>query len=171
MSEAPKKRVLSPEHLEKLKAARVKALEAKHKLGTIRKAQKEEERAEIDKKYQEVMAKKQPTQEEVEEVEEVKPKKKAAPKKKPTKKVIEISDSSSDDDDESSDDESEPEVEYIVRRSKSKGVSKAKPTKQQNVEYDTPKLSAEVARHMLKERVMSDAQQMAWKSLFPYHNF
>jgi hypothetical protein len=173
MSDKPK-RVLSPEHLEKLKLAREKALEAKHKLGTIRRAQRDDEREQIDKKYQEVMAKKgskvveAKTQDE-DEVEEVKPSKskKAPPKKKVVKKVIEVSDSSDDDESESSEEESEPEVEYVVRRTKKGGKVAHKPVK----EYDTPKLSAEVARNMLRDRVMNEAQTSAFKSLFPYHNF
>lgn len=171
MSDKPK-RVLSPEHLEKLKAARAKAQEAKHKLATIRKAQKDEEKDEIERKYQEVLTKKAGKTVQSDN-EEVQPKNKASIKKtelkkKVVKKVIEVSDSSSDDDDESesSEDESEPEVEYVVRRTKRGSKVAQKPVK----EYTTPKLSAEVARNMLRDKVMNDAQNTAFRSLFPYHN-
>jgi hypothetical protein len=171
MSDKPK-RVLSPEHLEKLKLARVKALEAKHKIGTIKKAEKESKRKAIEDKYQEVMAKKQPAKpvevvpqhEELVELpkEVVQPIKKSTKKK--IKKIIEVS--SSDDDEEEDAEESEPEVEYVVRKSKKSSKAKAPPK-----EYQTRELTTTVARDMLRQRVLDQTQSDCFKSLFPYHHF
>lgn len=175
MSDKPK-RNMSPETLAKLAEARKKANEVRSKMAAIKKAQKAQDMEEIEKKYDEMVLKKQPAAakpQEPEPVVEEQPKevkaKKPAAKKKVVKKVIEVSDSSSDDDTESESDD-EPTVEYVVRRSKRGGKASSR-SQRAPVEYDTPRLSAEVARNMLKEKVMNDAQMSAWKSLFPYHNF
>lgn len=177
MSDKPKKH-MSPETLAKLAEARKKANEVRSKMAAIKKAQKAQDMEEIEKKYDEMVLKKQPgaaakPPQEPEPVVEEQPKevkaKKPAAKKKVIKKVIEVSDSSSDDDTESESDD-EPAVEYVVRRSKRGGKASSR-SQRAPVEYDTPRLSAEVARNMLKEKVMNEAQVSAWRSLFPYHNF
>jgi hypothetical protein len=53
MSDKPKK-VMSPERLEKLAEARKKAVEARTKTATIKKAEKEKRQQEIDEKYNQI---------------------------------------------------------------------------------------------------------------------
>jgi hypothetical protein len=163
--------------LEQLAKAREKAIEKRKMLGELRRQEKQvKEEVVLDriKKLQMLKSTTQPN-EDSEEEDEPKPTKKSAPKvakKKVVKKVIEVSDSSSDDG-SSSESDGEPQVEYIVRRTK-KTVKEAKPTKSKKddyEDYETPRLSAEVAKSVLKKRVMDDAKSMAFKSLFPYHNF
>lgn len=171
--------------LEHLAKAREKAAEKRRMMGDItrqEKAAKEELMNERIKKLEMLKAAKNKNTAEVEEEdaeEEVQkaPKERknaATPKKaakKVIKKVIEVSDSSSEDDSESSSDD-EPHVEYVVRRTKKGGKAQPKPKAAKNFEdYDTPMLSAEVAKSVLKKRVMDDAQTIAFRSLFPYHNF
>lgn len=170
--------------LEQLAKAREKAWEKKRAIGALNrqeKAMKEELMNERLKKLEMLKEakSKNPDLDEDEEAEVQK-----APKggknastakkgsKKVIKKVIEVSDSSSEDDSESSSDD-EPQVEYVVRRTKKGSKAPAKPPKAPKnfEEYDTPQLSAEVAKSVLKKRVMDDAQSIAFRSLFPYHNF
>lgn len=166
--------------LEQLAQAREKAAEKRRALGDITRAEKQAKDDLLKdriKKLEMLKAHTEPITAEEEDEAPIKAKKAAAPKatkKKVLKKVIEVSDSSSDDSSESSDSDDEPQVEYIVRRTK-KAAPKAPKTKGKKQaeyeEYDTPKLSAEVAKNLLKKLVMDDAQSIAFKSLFPYHNF
>lgn len=90
-------------------------------------------------------------------------------KKKVIKKVIEVSESSTDDTDTET--ESENEIEYVVRRKPKTQKPPPRKAKTTSEEYDTPKLTAEVAKNLLKKKVYDDAQVMAMRTLFPYANF
>lgn len=169
--------------LEQLAQAREKALAKRRAIGELNRQEKqakEELLNERIRKMEMLKSSKQQHEEEDEEEEEVQkvPKgRKNAPTKqgkgKVVKKVIEVSDSSSDDE-TSSESDDEPQVEYIVRRTKKAPKAPINPKGKKPTsyeDYDTPQLSAEVAKSVLKKRVMDDAQSIAFKSLFPYHNF
>lgn len=165
--------------LEQLAQAREKALAKRRAIGELNRQEKqakEELLNERIKKMEMLKASKQQEEEE-EEVQKAPKGRKNAPTKqgkgKVVKKVIEVSDSSSDDE-TSSESDDEPQVEYIVRRTKKAPKAAINPKGKKPTsyeEYDTPQLSAEVAKSVLKKRVMDDAQSIAFKSLFPYHNF
>jgi hypothetical protein len=176
------KRTLTPEQLEKLKLAREKALEAKTQLKVISTDAKMTKKMERDKKYQEVLAKQQPKETKEEEKpkpepikEEPKPKPETKKKKKKKiTKIIEITDSEASSDEEANDaddDSSEDEaVKYIVKKKATKKPPRPKQPKQEK-SYDINELTPIVARNMLRDKVMSDAQRVAFQSLFPYHQF
>ena len=150
MSDKPK-RVLTPEHLEKLKIARIAAQEAKSKNMEVRKIKKENDKMEKDEAVEELIAKNQKlkskklpvavdidsealeTSKDEESDEEVVVKKKK--KKKPKKKVIVV---------EESDTSSEDEQQVIyIKKPKKKIVVKQEPAiinevKEEPIIYEPP---------------------------------
>ena len=183
------KQVLSEERLQKLAAAREKALEVKRQLRVIKDDEKKTKKEEREKKYKQVLSKHAETAE-PEEKEEIKvqgisPLEKAKAdstskkvRKKVVKKVIEISESESDTEPESqseSESESEDDEPVIVIKKKKKPKKRTPPKpKTQPKEprtYETDELTSAVAKDMLKQRLLQDTQRIAFNSLFPYHNF
>lgn len=171
--EMDEKRAKMLEHLAK---AREKAAEKRRLIGNITKKEKEAKEKAFQERIKKIeMLEKADREDNIEDEEPKKTKHKKI--NKPVKdvqrtklrKVIEISESSSDDEtSEDSESEDDP-VEYVVKR---KPRSKPKATKtRQPKEYDTPRLTAEIAKDLLKQRVMSDAQKAAFESLFPMHRF
>lgn len=81
--------------------------------------------------------------------------------------------------------ESEVEEEYVVKKKPKRKVAiKKKPIKQARKSnalrhsltqpsrnYTTRELTPAVARGLLQDKVLNDAQKIAFNSLFPYHNF
>jgi len=183
MNEAKAKR------LEQLAQAREKALEKRRLMGEVTRQEKAAKEAAFQEKVKTLKmlkgeAPKETTEEDTkEDTKEAEPKPARAPKKptktkKVVKKVIEISDSSSSSssDDSSSSDEDcssddEPKVKYIVRRKKKTKSKSSKPKGKKAADVDTSRLTAEVAKDLLKKRVMDDAQRAAFQSLFPYSQF
>jgi hypothetical protein len=167
--------------LEQLAQARQKALEKRRLIGEVSRLEKAAKEEAFQDKLKTLKMLKGPTPKEdapvdvVKEEPPMKPVKKKAVKKKVTKKVIEISDSSSSSSDDSSSSEEEcssedePKVQYIVKRKKK--ASKSKATHKKVADVETSRLTAEVAKDLLKKRVMDDAQRAAFQSLFPYSQF
>jgi hypothetical protein len=91
--------------------------------------------------------------------------------KEKRKKVIKVQVSDSESEATASD--SDSSVEVIVKRKPKKVVVKktTKPTVMQPKEPSTGQLSAEIAKQLLKDKLMQQAQESAMRSLFPYHNF
>lgn len=90
------------------------------------------------------------------------------------KKVIKVQVSdSSDSESNASESDSDSSVEVIVKRKPKKMVVKKepKPKVMQPKEPSTGQLSAEIAKNLLKNKLMQQAQDDAMRSLFPYHNF
>lgn len=164
-TETPKKKTLSPERLAKLALARKAALEARTKVATIKKHERDSKKADIETKYNNIVKPK--VVEEPKAVEEVKEVESVPKKTKKTKKKVIVVSSSDDESAESS--ESEPEIEYVIKRN-SKRTSKAKPVKQPK-EYEHHELTATVARDILRTKIMDRTNSEAFKSIFPYHNF
>lgn len=167
-SETDPKRAKMLEHLAR---AREKAAEKRRMLGELtRKEKAEKEKIIQDRLKNLALMEKTNNQQQQEKDEEpekttIKTKKKH---KKTIKKIIEISDSSSgddDDDDTESGSDDDAKVQYVVKRKSRKGV---KPKKQ---EYETSRLTAEVAKDLLKQKVLSDTHREAFASLFPLHRF
>lgn len=166
-AEAPKKRRGNPN----LAAAREKAAETRRQQGLINKAKKVAAKAEHAAKLEEALKILEP---------------KEAPKEKPKKKAkkiktIEISDSSSDEssddsDEEDSSDEEEEEIVKVVRRPKSAKASKkpkaaVKPRKPRAPPNDE-ELGGQVARDILRQRVLQKAADDAIRRLVPgYRGF
>lgn len=103
------------------------------------------------------------------------PKQEEKPKKK--KIVAEVSESDSEDEDTESD--SDESVEVIVKRkpkkviaklTKKKATPKAKPIQTQPT-HNVSQLTAEVAKQLLKQKLIDDNYASAMRSLFPTHNF
>jgi hypothetical protein len=170
--------------LEQLAQARQKALEKRRLIGEVSRLEKAAKEEAFQDKLKTLKMLKGPTPKEdvlvdvVKEEPPMKPVKKKAVKKKVTKKVIEISDSSSSSSDDSSSSEEEcssedePKVQYIVKRKKKASKSKATHKKVDKVaDVETSRLTAEVAKDLLKKRVMDDAHKAAFASLFPLHQF
>jgi hypothetical protein len=182
--EKKERKKLSPESLAKLAEARKKALEVKHKLSTVRRAEMQEQRTaekkQLDDKYNEIVGKtevEQPKEVMKEPEEEVKAEKQTKPKGKKKKivKVIEISDSDSDsgeegDDEQESESDDEP-VKYVVKKKTKAKPVKPKARAKKLDEYEPHELTPIIARGMLKDKVMGDAKRMAWQSLFPTHDY
>lgn len=159
--------------LEQLARARVKAAEKRRLLGDVRRKEKAAKDEELKERIKKLNIFKDEAKEEEPKEEEPKPKINKKTTKKPAQKIIEISDTSSDDaTSDESDSDDQRHVEYIVmRKPRSKPRAPRALKVKEPKEYETSKLTAEVAKDLLKQRVMSDAQKAAFASLFPYHNF
>ena len=108
------------------------------------------------------------------------------PQTQPKKKkqiIAEVSDSSSDEEQSSGGSDSDESVEVIVKRkpktvvakvSKKKPASKAKkaaPEVAPAPQADVSRLTAEVAKQLLKQKLIDENYNTAMRSLFPMHNF
>jgi hypothetical protein len=133
---------LSPERLEKLAAARAKAMEKKKLLKDLRENEKKQKQDELNMR--------------IKKVEEFEKKQKQELIKKPKKKLPQLLDDPSD---ESSEEEEEEEV-----------VIKPKSSKPRNITQSTHELTGAIAREELLRRVREENYKSAFQSLFPMHN-
>jgi hypothetical protein len=158
LKEKRKKRVMTPEQLEKLAIARKKALETRAKMSQLRKEEKETKKKEILSKAREIV------KEEV--VEQHKPPERASdPKVKIIEKVhyrtkkATLSDSSSEDDSSSSDSDSSYEVKRVVKR-------KPRPKRKTVSSKTNEELAYTIAKTELERRIKEQNFNLAAYSLF-----
>lgn len=169
MSEPKPKRILTPEQLEKLKVARVKALEVRQKKALITKAEKFQKAKELDAKYRSVAGVEDTPKEAVQEVkppaEEVKKPKEV--KQRKVKKVIEV-----ESDEESSESSSDEEYDFSAVKNKYKEKYKNKydakyGMMKQNPYFSNPQQDAFIlAKHNLQSKVNNELKKAAFNSLF-----
>jgi hypothetical protein len=171
------KQELTPEQkkqirLENLAKGREKALAKRREVVDLKKKEKEVQLAERQKKLNERWEK-------VKQYEASKQEPKVEEQKatKPKKKIqVEVSDSS-DDDSTATESDSDESVEYVIERKPKKVAVKKVVKKSENapkqptMPQSKSQLTTEVAKNILKQKLMDDASAMAMRSLFPFHNF
>jgi hypothetical protein len=136
------KRVLSEAQLENLKAARVKALLKKKELGEIKKREKSVKEELLNQRIKQI------------ETMESKVSKKA-----PKKPIVE-SESESETESESSEEE---EIKPTKKQTK-------KPNATEKVKkMSTTKISTDIAKDELRNRILHDSYKSAFESIFPNH--
>lgn len=140
------KRVMTEAQMEVLKRAREKAREARLRLGDITKREKEAKQKLLDDRIKKI--------ERIEDV--VKPK---IPKA--TKAKVE-SESETETESDSSDDEPTRPPTPIPRR--------AKPVKANTRRVTDERLTSQIAREELKERILRETYKQAFQSIFPNQN-
>lgn len=178
---ADKTEKMTPEQLREFRNAnlargREKALAKRKEIIDLKRKEKEMLLEERKKKIDERMMKVKQYEEESKPKEVVE--QPTQPKKNKKQIKIELSDSS-DDDKSSSESDSDESVEFVVQR-KPRKVAVKKVKKKAIAHHESiphhvqqpsvQKLSGEVAKQMLQKKLMDDAQAMAFRSLFPYHN-
>lgn len=178
VEEKPKTRSKNPNW----EAARLKANETRRQLGAIARAKKLQAKLERDEAYKKALEVLSPKTEPIEKSEEIVEEPVVVAKKKPRTKIIELSDSSSEEEESESDDGYD--VVRVVRKPKAKPKavpkkSKTKTKKKKIVESssesdsesdedaDTKKLSGQVAREVLRHRILERAQNDAIRMLVP----
>lgn len=162
--------------LDALAKGRLRALERRKEICELKKKEKEIKLEERKKNIEERLAKVKTYEESKITPPKIEDGNKdvAEQRKKPKKKInIELSDSESDANstDESESDES---VEYVVQRKPKTKIVVKKQTKSKPVKEKPPstkQITTEVAKQILKEKLMNDTMSQAMRSLFPYHNF
>lgn len=166
----------------RLAEARELAHEARRKQGAITRAKKLQMKQERDAEYAKAMDfLNGPEKKEVLEDKPKVPKEKGAPRKTRVK-TIEISDSSSSESEESSDSEGSIDVVRVVRKPKSKTKKAPSPPKKKkkaklrvessesdddDEEVDDTRLAGQVARDLLRKRVLERAATDAIRRLVP----
>lgn len=180
MSEKPKK-VITPEHRERLNLALKKANEVRSKQSLVKKAEKEEEKKkkqqELEEKYTQITGKSKPVFKPPQQTEKVleekleddaktqDDEKLSAPKKK-VKKVFEI------DSDEGSSSSSDSEEEYDISPIKQKYKQKyrqkysARYTQPTQQPYNPHQDALTIAKFNIQSKVNQEVQKMAMASLF-----
>jgi hypothetical protein len=152
-SEIPKKakRVLSEAQLNNLKLAREKAILKKKELGEITKREKQAKEDLLNERIKQVT------------------KLEKATKKAPKKKVIESSsESSSDSSSESESSESSSEEEAPIKKSKARQSKKKRSTPIQRVKkHSNEKITTDIQKDELKQRILNNSYRSAYASLFP----
>lgn len=176
VEEKPKTRSKNPNW----EAARLKANETRRQLGAIARAKKLQAKLERDEAYKKALEVLSPKTEPIEKSQEIVEEPVVVAKKKPRTKIIELSDSSSEEEESESDDGYD--VVRVVRKPKAKpkAVSKRTKTKKKKIpqsssesdsesdeDADTKKLSGQVARDVLRRRVLEKAQNDAIRMLVP----
>lgn len=162
-------------------AARLKANETRRQLGAIARAKKLQAKLERDEAYKKALEVLSPKTEPIEKSEEIVEEPVVVPKKKPRTKIIELSDSSTSEEESESDDGYD--VVRVVRKpkAKTKAIPKKSKTKTKkkivesssesdsdsDEDADTKKLSGQVARDVLRRRVLEKAQNDAIRMLVP----
>lgn len=158
--------------LENLARGREKALAKRKEVMELKKKEKELQLEERKKKIDERWAK-------VKEYEASKQEPKVEEQKtmKPKKKIHVALSDSSDEESSSSESDSDESVEYVIERKPKKlalkkGSKKSEKAPKQPVQpHSASQLTTEVAKNMLKQKLMDDASAMAMRSLFPFHQF
>lgn len=181
MTEKPK-RVMTPEHLERLAVARAKANEVRSKQAQVKRAEKEEEKkrrqAELDEKYKnlskpkfippELPAHLQPKGAKTDKLEEkVEDAQKLKTPSKKVKKVLEI-DSEDGSSSSSSDSEEEYDISPIKHKYKQKYKHKysARYTQPTQQPYNAHQDAVTIAKYNIQSKVNQEVQKMAMMSLF-----
>lgn len=157
--------------LEALERGRQKAWARRREIGEIKRKEREMKLESIKKKIDE----------RIEKVKAFEESKKPAPppetedvNKQKTKKKINIELSDSESDENSTDSESDESIEYVVQRKPKTKIVVKKQTKSKTIKEKPPstkQITTEVAKQILKEKLMNDTMSQAMRSLFPYHNF
>lgn len=171
---------LTPEQKREIRLAnlakgREKALAKRKEVCELKKKEKEmqleERKKKIDERLKKVQAYEESKKATPPHIEE-------PPKTSKSKKQIKVELSDSSEAESSSESDSDESVEFVVER-KPKKVSVKKVVKskepqqvvQPKKEPTIKQLSAEVAKQQLQKKLMDDAYNQAYRSLFPYHNF
>lgn len=172
-SPPPAKRTLSPEQLERLGAARAKALEKRKLLGEISRREKAQREEAVKARAAKVGigavgAVGEPHAPPIapnQDARDTAPPGKKKKKKAPPPPETSSSEEESEDSEESEESESSSEEEAPVKKKKSK--SKKKPAKPTATKAPKATLTAEIARDELARRIERDNYAAAYSSLFP----